>query len=678
MIRIFFSCVLLSTSLAIVGCGGGGGGTVTKTTPTITWATPAAVPVGTTLSATQLDATASVAGTFVYSPAAGYVLSTAGSVPLSVTFTPTDTTDYTTATSSVSITVNAATKTTPTITWATPAAVPVGTALSATQLDATASVAGTFVYSPAAGYVLSSAGTVMLSVTFTPTDTTDYTTATSSVSITVNAATKTTPAITWATPTSVVTGTVLGAGQLDATASVAGAFVYSPAAGTVLSTAGTTTLSVTFTPTDTTDYTTATDQVSLTVTSPVAGTAYLDFGSANQTIRGFGGSTAFMGTMSAAQADALFGTASGEIGLSILRVRIDPSSTTGSASNWGAELGNAQAAQTASDGTASVFATPWTPPAAWKTSSSGQPYNTSCSSATTGLCGGYLNPANYSDYATYLESFVTFMASGGVDLYGISMQNEPDAQNVGYESCYWTGAQMDTWVAQNGSVLTTKLIMPESEGFNTSYSDPALDDANAVGNIGIIAGHLYGVSPSYYTNAENKGKQVWMTEHFLTPAGAQPAIADALAAAEEIHNSMTVGDYNAYVWWWAIDWNPGNGVTNNGLIDTSNDPNYYGYALAQFSRFVRPGYVRANATPSPVAGVYVSAYYGSGYTVIVAINSNATAISLPIVIENAAVTSVTPYQTTATAGVAAQSAVSVSGDTFTTSLPAQSITTFVQ
>ena len=92
------------------------------------------------LSATQLDATASVAGTFVYSPAAGTVLS-AGTHTLSVIFTPTNTTDYTRATDSVTLTVN---KATPRITWATPAAITYGTALSATQLDSTASVAGHF------------------------------------------------------------------------------------------------------------------------------------------------------------------------------------------------------------------------------------------------------------------------------------------------------------------------------------------------------------------------------------------------------------------------------------------------------------------------------------------------------------------------------------------------------
>jgi RHS repeat-associated protein len=59
------------------------------------------------------------------------------------------------------------------ITWATPAAINAGTALSATQLNATASVAGTFAYVPAAGSV-PAAGTDALSVVFTPTNTTDY------------------------------------------------------------------------------------------------------------------------------------------------------------------------------------------------------------------------------------------------------------------------------------------------------------------------------------------------------------------------------------------------------------------------------------------------------------------------------------------------------------------------
>jgi len=233
----------------------------TQATPTINWATPAAITYGATLTATQLNATAAyngtaVTGTFTYNPAKGTVLP-AGTQTLTVSFTPKNTTDYTSANASVTLQVNQAT---PKITWAKPAAITYGTSLDDTQLDATTSVLGTFAYSPAAGTVLT-AGAQILSVTFTPIDTTDYTTATATVPITVSKAAMT---LTWATPAPITYGTPLSSTQLDATATVPGSFVYTPAAGAIV-TGGSKTLSVTFTPTDNVDYSTATATVTLQV-----------------------------------------------------------------------------------------------------------------------------------------------------------------------------------------------------------------------------------------------------------------------------------------------------------------------------------------------------------------------------------------------------------------------------
>jgi hypothetical protein len=82
----------------------------TLITPAIAWATPAAIPYGTALGATQLNASALVAGSSVYTPAAGTVLN-AGQQTLSVTFTPVDTTHYQAATATVTLTVNKASAT---------------------------------------------------------------------------------------------------------------------------------------------------------------------------------------------------------------------------------------------------------------------------------------------------------------------------------------------------------------------------------------------------------------------------------------------------------------------------------------------------------------------------------------------------------------------------------------
>ena len=227
-----------------------------KAAPTIAWSPPAPIPCGTALSSAQLDAEASVSGTFVYTPSAGYVLPV-GTHTLWVTFTPDDAAGDTPAQAAVPITV---TKATPAIKWAAPRGMTSGSALSSAQLNAEASVPGTFVYTPAVGDVPAS-GKHTLTVTFTPTDGASYTTAEAEVSVTVATAK---PTISWQVPAQITCGTPLGNSQLNAAASVPGSFVYTPGSDEVLM-AGRHTISVTFTPTDTTGYSTAHAEVSLTV-----------------------------------------------------------------------------------------------------------------------------------------------------------------------------------------------------------------------------------------------------------------------------------------------------------------------------------------------------------------------------------------------------------------------------
>jgi hypothetical protein len=243
--------ILIATSLA------------PKTIPQITWPAPTAIPYGTALGAEQLDATANVPGTFTYTPAAGTQLGVGNQQSLVVIFTPTDAVDYTVAISSTTINVI---KATPTIGWPEPADITYGTALGASQLDASASVSGTFTYGPAVGAVLSAGSDQLLTVFFTPTDTTDYNPTSASTTINVSPVT---PSITWAPPAPIVDGTPLGAGQLDATANVLGTFTYSPAAGAILGAGIGEVLTASFTPTNAVDY------------SPVSASTTIDVSSSN-------------------------------------------------------------------------------------------------------------------------------------------------------------------------------------------------------------------------------------------------------------------------------------------------------------------------------------------------------------------------------------------------------------
>jgi hypothetical protein len=144
---------------------------IVKRATTITWANPAEITYGTPLSSTQLDATANVPGTFNYSPGAGAVLSAGSVQTLTVTFSPTDSADYAGDTAEVQINVAQAPTT---ISWSSPADIVFGTPLSGVQLNAMASVPGSFSYIPAPGTVLGVGKAQTLAVVFTPSDSTNY------------------------------------------------------------------------------------------------------------------------------------------------------------------------------------------------------------------------------------------------------------------------------------------------------------------------------------------------------------------------------------------------------------------------------------------------------------------------------------------------------------------------
>jgi hypothetical protein len=262
--------------------------TITQVTTGLTWATPAAITYGTPLSGAQLNSTSGgVAGTFVYSPAAGAVLS-AGAHPLNVTFTPTDGVDYSTATASVTLTVNPAVLTVtpapsskiygtanPVFTGSITGMIP-GDGISATYSSAATATTVVGVYA-------SGPNAIVATLSDPQSKLGNYTLYQTGGTFTI---TQATTVLTWATPASISYETALSSSQLDATSGgVAGTFVYTPGAGTVLS-AGSHTL----------DYSAATATVTLTVTKTTP-TVILT-SSANPSV--YGGSVTFTATTNAA------------------------------------------------------------------------------------------------------------------------------------------------------------------------------------------------------------------------------------------------------------------------------------------------------------------------------------------------------------------------------------------
>ena len=587
-----------------------------------------------------------------------------------------------------------ASKQVPPLTWPDPAPIAWGTALSTAQLNATSSVPGTFTYSPAAGTKLE-VGVQSLSVTFTPQDRTRYPTNTAVRTLTVN---KAEPPVRWDLPSAVPQGSALTPAQITTAPYAlygiqgrADPASYMTVDGKPLSTAttnaaGTAIIQATFVPSDSAHYRSSLISTSLTIT-PASNTAAINFGAAKQTIQGFGGSAAwYYSQMSDTRLNVLFGTSLPDsLGLNIIRLRIAPanwdaSTQTADTTQWFAELQNGAAAQARG---ALVFASPWSPPASMKI------VNTDRSSP---LYSGRLNPAMYADYAKYLNAYVRYAASRNVNLYAISLQNEPDWDPQTYESCLWSADEMTSWAGNYGAMAVAgtpaKLIAPESFYSSQATNDALLADPKAAGNISIVAGHLYGGTPNYPGSAEKLGKEVWMTEHFLDSVNASAtktswpsSVDDAIAIAKEIHEGLTLSQYNAYVYWWLVN---SNDSTPTGLISTSDTPTYFGIGMKHFSYFIRPGYVRYDTTSLPQKGVHVSAFgtppgAPDNKVVVVLVNENAVDLTLTASINPAgrSLTSLTPYRTTGTATFEQQSAIDASGNALSVFLPAKSITTLV-
>ena len=226
----------------------------------IAWTNPAPITYGTALSSVQLNATASVPGSFAYSPTNGAALNT-GTNTLSVIFTPADTIDYSSAIGSVSLAVLPA----PLIVTAANASRAYGQANpvftgAITGVTNGDNITATYSCSATAG---SPAGTypIIPSLLDPGNLQTNYQVTLVDGTLTVL---QTASVVSWTNPAPITYGTALSSVQLNAAASVPGGFAYSPTNGAVLNT-GANTLSVIFTPADTTDYSSAIGSVSLAV-----------------------------------------------------------------------------------------------------------------------------------------------------------------------------------------------------------------------------------------------------------------------------------------------------------------------------------------------------------------------------------------------------------------------------
>jgi O-glycosyl hydrolase len=375
-----------------------------------------------------------------------------------------------------------------------------------------------------------------------------------------------------------------------------------------------------------------------------------------QVIRGFGGMNhvPWIGDLTPAQRETAFGNGGNQLGFSILRIPIDEDKR-----NWQREV---ETAKKAIEHGAIVFASPWNPPSEMVETFTLQMDPTA----------KRLKHDMYDEYAQYLNEFDSFMKSNGVELYAISVQNEPD---YAHDWTWWSPEEMLRFMKENAGSIHNRVIAPESFSYVKRMTDPILNDPEALAHLDILGAHTYGTRYSDFPyplfEEKGEGKELWMTEVYYPNSDNNSADRwpEALGVAQHMYNAMVEGNFQTYVWWYIRrQYGP---MKEDGTISKR------GYSMAHYSKFIRPGYVRVEATKNSAPQLYTSAYKGDNKIVIVAVNQSDSAVNQKFVLQNGSAAKVSAWVTDSSRNLAAGAPLLVSNGAFSAELPAQSVTTFV-
>jgi glucuronoarabinoxylan endo-1,4-beta-xylanase len=379
-----------------------------------------------------------------------------------------------------------------------------------------------------------------------------------------------------------------------------------------------------------------------------------DWNQVHQTMEGFGASDAFVDDpLTDAQADLYFSTTSG-IGLSYLRMGI--------ANDGGLNGGAWSDATKAAARGARVWAAPWTAPAIWKDNNSTSNGGHLCAASAQGTC----TASHYVDWATRLASFASLLKSNsGVDLFALSVQNEPDF-TASYDSMLVSNSEFVNFVNALGPKLAAlnprpKLMIGEYSNWSALWSLASSIESNpaALSSTDIYAAHQYSGVSAYQAHL----KPLWQTE-MSSFEGFDPSLANGVTVAKWIHSAITSGNVTAWHYWWL--YNPYN-EDNEGLIGHPADHGAITkrlYTLGNFSKFIRPGWVRIDLSGGSSANIFATAYKNpsTGDFALVVVNDSGSDVAFAANLVGLSLVSVTPWVTSASFNLQAQAPIVVSGN----------------
>jgi glucuronoarabinoxylan endo-1,4-beta-xylanase len=396
------------------------------------------------------------------------------------------------------------------------------------------------------------------------------------------------------------------------------------------------------------------------------------------------------------EANMFYSPTSG-IGLQILRTSNEGCPTTGACAINTTTVPNLTSLQNVVDAGGQIYLSTY-PPANLK-------YSGNFTTNVTGADGGCVDTSNFTAWANYIVSLIQFYQANSVPISWVAAWNEPI---LGGNACFFPASLQDTFIktylgpAITAAGLTTQIAISDDNVSNNLSSGTCLADAACASYISVMGFHGYGTGTqdgmghgyccrtAIPRPANTSGLHVWQSEvnggftynSTATLWNWDASIADGLVWARSIHDYLTITNASAWEFWELADCcsteigAPFNdGLAQNNL--TTFSKRYY--VIGNWSKFMRRGWVRIDATANPTSGVYVTAFKdpSSDNFAIVAINQNSSAVTVDFSLSGfPSVASVTPTVTSASDNLTDQTEVAVTGAAFSNSLPATSVVTF--
>jgi O-glycosyl hydrolase len=265
--------------------------------------------------------------------------------------------------------------------------------------------------------------------------------------------------------------------------------------------------------------------------------------------------------------------------------------------------------------------------------------------------GGAVCPSRRQRFAEWLIDGLSLYALSGVQVYGLSFQNEPLFRQAFNSGRYPQSVYAET-LAAIGPVLHErfpKLVLfgPEAlleteVGKNGSEFDPfwytqhLLSRPAALKELGAFALHAYTPSmlptasskaarlwSNYHAAVSKSGRPIWMTEtsgYVDAWEGGKNAKGEvrpgAFDLAQAIFAALYYGKVSAWLWWQGSE---SSGMTEFSLMQGTRVGKRY-YASKQFYRYVRPGARMVRTTsddPQVLAAAFTHERIGNFVTVLI-------------------------------------------------------------